>query len=200
MNIDVLTPERIRQIIEQEQGRNKIELEYERYLQHATQTIKANPSVVAFKNPLNQFKTFFKILSRNSDVTEEDLNSDIWNKGNHADLAMSLLDLFGKKTAQTLLSRIAEIRALPSYTPITIPAPSLLAAKNGLEELNPDEQKLVLKGSAPLCAFCTHYHISIPEPDIKVRSRCLISDTKPNVKYCNQFERADKHNDELDDI
>ncbi|AXQ99175.1 hypothetical protein [Pseudoalteromonas piscicida] len=199
MIIDVLTPERIRQIIEQKQGINKIEPEYERLLQHATETLKTNPSVMHFKNPLNQLKTFFKILSRNADVTEEDLNLDIWKDENHANLAMSLLDLFGKKTAETLLSRVAEIRALPSYSPITPPDPSLMAVKNGLEQLTPDEQKLVLSGSAPLCAFCIHYHLGIAESDVQPRSRCLISDERPSVRYCNQFDKVGRDDDELDD-
>lgn len=199
MIIDVLTPERIRQIIAQKQGINKINPEYDQLLQHAIQTLKVSPSLVCFESPLNQLKKFFKILSRNADVTEEDLNSEIWKDDNYAKLAMSLLDLFGESTAKSLLSRVAEIKALSPYSPITPPAPSLMALKNGREELTPLEEEFVSSGSGPLCAFCIHHHLGLAESDVQPRRRCLISDEKPNVRYCNQFEKVGKHDNELDD-
>jgi hypothetical protein len=199
MIIEVLTPEKVRQINSLAQPMNKIKPEYEQLLSNATQALENNPFLVPFEHPIKQLTTFFKILSRNTDVSKEDLKSDIWREDNYADLALSLLDLFGKEIAESLLAQRSKLMALPPNILPTEPAPSLRAIKDGHEELSPDEKTMIKNGREYLCSLCVHYHLITIASSDKVRKRCLISDEKPIAQYCNQFERAGKHDDELDD-
>jgi len=200
MIIKVLTPEKCQKFAEQQVCSNYIAPELKRLLNKAKcdldQKVVKTIDGQLIDDPITELATLFRILSRTSEVKKADLESPVWS--NITYMQNLLIHAFDRDQANTINTMVSELKTKP-YWDKRRPDITLMALHDGHEELTTDEKDRIIDGKAYLCSFCAHYHLSTTTSSDEVRTRCLISDEKPIAQYCNQFERAGKHYDEMDD-